>query len=121
MMSKHSLPRRLICAVILAAVIAGAASCSGGGESGGIILGAKDFLFQKTSENYDYLADFRGEIPFSDDEMIKIERALTKRSIAYANSNVIYIPVAIPNAQSVYPEYMPSSAGIQKNSTQESS
>jgi hypothetical protein len=86
-------------------------------ESGGVIIGKNNFLFNTVSDSYDYTADFRGEIPFTDDELKQIYNALNKRQIAYGNNNVSYTLAIIPNAQTVYSEYIPSKYGSISSNT----
>ncbi len=82
-----------------------------------MIFGKNNFLFNKTAEGYDYIADFKGEIPFTDIELEQIYSSLNKRSIAFANNHADFLVAVIPNAQTVYPEYMPSEYGILSGNT----
>lgn len=104
-------------ALVLLIIFVFIASSCGNRESGGVIFGKNNFLFNKAAENYDYISDFRGEIPYSEDELDRIYNALNKRRIAYANNGVDYFAVIIPNSQTVYPEYMPSEYGTLSGNT----
>lgn len=74
-----------------------------------VLVGREDFLFPLTGHTpgYRYLEDFAGNDPLSRDELDRLAKALTLRSIAYANSGATYLPVVIPAVQTVYPEYLP--------------
>ncbi len=102
--------------LIILLLTAAAASC-GKNVSNGVIFGRNNFLFNTNAGGYDYIADFNGEIPYTDDELQLIYNALNKRQLAYGNSGIAYMVAVIPNSQTVYPEYMPSEYGELSGST----
>ncbi|MHB1152748.1 MAG: alginate O-acetyltransferase AlgX-related protein [Eubacteriales bacterium] len=107
---------KIIILYIIISIVAATLSC-GVSESGNVIIGKNNFLFNTVSEGYDYTADFNGEIPYTDDELQLIYNALSKRQLAYENNNIPYAVAVIPNSQTVYPEYMPSKYGKLSDNT----
>lgn len=78
-----------------------------------VIVGKNDFLFQVKDEknNYNYLKDYLGEHTFTPEESAAILGELQRREASYGERDCQYLLVILPNAQSVYGEYMPSYLG----------
>jgi hypothetical protein len=76
-----------------------------------IILGKNGFLFDAgTGENgYNYLEDYLGLGQFY--ELEALANTINMRYLAYKNQGADYLLVVIPNAQTVYSDYMPSYIG----------
>lgn len=75
--------------------------------------GKMGFLFEIENEKngYNYIEDYTGNAAFSDAEMQKILLALREKRAGYAQRGAQYLLVVLPNAQSVYDEYMPDHLG----------
>ncbi len=84
-----------------------------------VLVGRDDFLYPLVSESGDYLylEDFTGRDPYTRDQLDRLAKALSLRSIAYANAGATYLPVVIPSVQSVYPENLPGGLGEGKGRT----
>ena len=78
-----------------------------------VIAGQNDFLFEleDTQTGYRYLEDYTGNYCFSEAESAAILEGLQRRKATYAERGAEYILVILPNAQTVYSEYMPSYCG----------
>ncbi len=78
-----------------------------------ILVGEHDFLFEIYDEEnqYHYLADYLGNEYFSAKETAALTAALCAERDAYAANGMDYLLVVIPNAQTVYSEYMPPYLG----------
>ncbi len=85
--------------------------------SSDIILGKDGFLFDAgTEENgYNYLEDYLGLGRFY--ELEALANTINMRYLAYKNQGTDYLLVVIPNAQTVYSDYMPSYIGPMSGST----
>lgn len=78
------------------------------------VFGGKEgFLFEieDTENGYNYIEDYMGKTPFTDAESRTILRALREKKAGYAQRGTQYLLVVLPNAQSVYDEYMPDYLG----------
>lgn len=87
-------------------------------NNGNVLVGKEKFLFEMRNEEtgYDYLKDYMGRSAFTKEESAAIFAELARRQAAYAETGTEYLLVIIPNAQSVYSEYMPGYIGsISKN------
>ena len=78
-----------------------------------VIAGQNDFLFELWDEQtgYGYMEDYTGSCPFSEEESAAILEVLQRRKASYAERGAEYILVILPNAQTVYSEYMPAYCG----------
>ncbi|MBE6555369.1 MAG: hypothetical protein E7663_03930 [Ruminococcaceae bacterium] len=78
-----------------------------------VIAGKNDFLFrvEDLQTGYHYLKDYTGALSFSDEESASILTGLRRRKELYGNRGAIYLPVFLPNAQTVHSELMPSYMG----------
>lgn len=75
-----------------------------------VLVGKENFLFELTrsSNNYNYLRDYLGEYTYDEEGLESIYNFLKLRQTAYHNQGVEYIVAVIPNAQTVYEEYLPA-------------
>ncbi|MGI6167381.1 MAG: alginate O-acetyltransferase AlgX-related protein [Eubacteriales bacterium] len=82
-----------------------------------IILGKDGFLFDAGAEEngYNYLEDYLGLGRFY--ELEALANTINMRCLAYKNQGTDYLLVVIPNAQTVYSDYMPSYIGPISGST----
>lgn len=83
-----------------------------------VIAGRKNFLFEvKDPETgYNFLEDYIGHAAFDGEESAAILKELCRRQSYYREKGAEYLLVVIPNAQTVYSEYMPGYlGGIGKN------
>lgn len=78
-----------------------------------VIAGQNDFLFEieDAETGYSYIDDYTGSCQFSEAESAAILEALQHRKEAYAQRDAEYLLVILPNAQTVYSEYMPAYCG----------
>ena len=78
-----------------------------------VIVGDEGFLFEarNAETGYDYLRDFIGEESFTEEECAAILAELQRREDFYATRGAEYFLIIIPNAQTVYSDYMPSYLG----------
>lgn len=83
-----------------------------------IALGANGFYFegigasrveQDIVENFDNIADYMGQIPFSEGELLQWKMALEQRSYWLQQQGSEYVFVLAPTKAFVYPEYLPAS------------
>lgn len=84
-----------------------------------VLAGEKNFLFERVDDEtgYDYLADYTGNCRFTEAEMERICAELKKRQDTYAARGCEYYLVVLPNAQTVYSEYVPAYYGTISNET----
>ncbi len=78
------------------------------------VFGGKEgFLFEIENEEngYNYIEDYTGGSTFTVEESVAILRALREKKAGYAQRGAQYLVVVLPNAQSVYDEYMPDYLG----------
>ena len=59
-------------------------------------------------ENFDNIADYMGQIPFSDGELRKWKRTLEERKYWLEEQGIDYLFVLAPTKALVYPEYLPT-------------
>lgn len=78
-----------------------------------IVGGDGGFLFNgDTNEyGYNYLDDYNGRIILTEDQLDRFHKYIEMRSRAYENLGSDYVLAVIPNAQTVYSEYMPDYIG----------
>lgn len=78
-----------------------------------VIGGKESFLFEIENEQngYHYIDDYTGKSNFTEEESLAILRALREKKAGYAQRGTQYLLVVLPNAQSVYDEYMPDYLG----------
>jgi hypothetical protein len=84
-----------------------------------VIAGERGFLFDALDEEtgYDYLADYTGHARFTNAQMAAILTELQARHASYAARGSEYYLVILPNAQTIYSEYMPAYYGSISNDT----
>lgn len=78
-------------------------------ENKNVLVGKENFLFEfiRDDNNYNYLQDYLGEYAYEEETLESIYHLLKMRQTAYYNQDVEYIVAVIPNAQTVYNEYLP--------------
>lgn len=76
-----------------------------------VLYGENGFLFAAQGDDYNYLADYRGELVCTDEQLQNLAVGLEKRAKALSNNGCQLYIVVIPNAQTVYSSYMPESIG----------
>ena len=78
-----------------------------------VIGGDGEFLFNgDTNEHgYNYIDDYTGKIKLTPEQLDRFHRYIEMRSRAYENIGAKYALAVIPNAQTVYGEYMPEYIG----------
>ena len=83
-----------------------------------IALGTNGFYFegigasrveQDIVENFDNIADYMGQAPCSEDELLQRKMALEQRSYWLQQQGSEYVFVLAPTKAFVYPEYLPAS------------
>ena len=79
----------------------------------GVIGGKNDFLFEIWNEKngYNYLQDYTDGTPFTVAEQQAVLDELIRREALCEQHNAYYMLVVIPNAQTVYHNYMPRHLG----------
>ena len=83
-----------------------------------VIAGRNDFLFEVNDKEtgYSFLEDYIGHAAFDEAQSAAILEELCRRQNYYRENGAEYLLVVIPNAQTVYSEYMPGYLGnISKN------
>lgn len=83
-----------------------------------VVAGRNNFLFEirDTDTGYDFLEDYIGQAAFTEKESEAILSELCRREKYYEEKGAEYLLVVLPNAQTVYSEYMPGYLGsISKN------
>lgn len=78
-----------------------------------VLLGEDEFLFPTVDEenDYNYVADYLGEIELTDDELNLYYNAICDITEEYSERGVKCYFVVIPNSQTVYSERMPEFMG----------
>lgn len=78
-----------------------------------VLLGEDEFLFPTSDEknNYNYVADYLGELDQTGDELKRYYTAIRDITEEYAERGVNCYFVVIPNSQTVYSERMPEFMG----------
>ena len=84
-----------------------------------VLVGKENFLFEveDTENNYNYLQDYKGNAAFGEKQNAAVLAELKRREAFYAEKGAEYLLVVLPNAQSVYSEYMPDYLGNISNNT----
>lgn len=86
---------------------------------GNVVAGKNGFLFEikDTDTGYDFLEDYIGQSAFTEEESAGILAELCRREKYYEEKGAEYLLVVLPNAQTVYSEYMPGYLGNISKST----
>lgn len=84
-----------------------------------VVAGKNGFLFEikDTDTGYDFLEDYIGQSAFTEEESAAILAELCRREKYYEEKGAEYLLVVLPNAQTVYSEYMPGYLGSISKST----
>ncbi len=84
-----------------------------------VILGKDSWLFYHSEALADgnTINDFRGTIPLSQAELVKLQRRLEANQRAFARSNIAYLVAIVPNKSTIYSEYLPESIRTFRNTT----
>ncbi len=84
-----------------------------------IIIGRSDWLFDATREDngYDYLLDYVGGCPYSEEQLTRIANRISMRREACAERDAEYLLVVIPNSMTAVSHRLPSYVGKQSEST----
>lgn len=72
-----------------------------------VLVGRDGWLFLAGYDNR-IVADFRGIVPLTGEELAAWKRRLEERQAWLAARGIAYLFVIVPDKQSVYPEFMPS-------------
>ncbi len=88
-------------------------------DSPDIILGENGFLFDAGTEDngYNYLRDYLGDTPLSGTELKALKSIIDMRKSVYESRGIDYLLVVVPNAQTVYSDYMPDYMGQLSDNT----
>jgi len=76
------------------------------GEQNGVIIARDNFLFSADSQDYAYMSNYQGKLSLTADQLTYIERTLFRRQTAFANDGAELVVVMVPNAQTIYSEYL---------------
>ena len=76
-------------------------------ENENFIVGSDGFIFEIRSDDYDYLLDYMGETPFSDEELQTIASNIGNRRQMFENAGKRYILAVIPNSVRIYSDCLP--------------
>ncbi len=84
-----------------------------------VIIGKSDWLFETSREDngYDYLLDYVGGCPYSEEQLARIAYRISARREACAERGAEYLLVVIPNSMTAMSEYLPSYIGEQSENT----
>ena len=72
-----------------------------------VVLGKDNWLFYGQS-----VSDYRGLTPFTDEQLLSIQRDLEEQRDWLAERGTYYLVVVAPNKETVYPEYLPGSVRV---------
>lgn len=88
-------------------------------DSPDIILGENGFLFDAGTEDngYNYLRDYIGDATLSGTELKALKSIIDLRKNVYESRGIDYLMVVVPNAQTVYSDYMPDYMGELSDNT----
>ncbi len=78
-------------------------------ESTQVLLGKEDWLFYKTTEDGDPIADYQGNNHYSDESLVRIAGKLESYAQIMNSYGSDFYIMSIPNKSNVYSEYMPDS------------
>lgn len=78
-------------------------------ESTQVLLGKDSWLFYKSTQDGDPIADYQGINHYSEEQMAQIAIKLEQERDYFESLGCEFYILSIPNKASVYPEYMPSS------------
>jgi len=84
-----------------------------------VLLGKHNWLFEIEADesSYNYLKDYTGGMPYTEEEMAYFSECLAQRKAAYADKGADYLLVVIPNSLSVCNEAVPRYLGEQSENT----
>ena len=82
-------------------------------EDENVLAGKNGYLFEVENKDcdYNYLADYLGELSFTEEEYDAIAANLEARRAMCAEQNIAFLVVILPNTQTVYSENMPAYLG----------
>ena len=88
-------------------------------ESEKIIIGKEDWLFEtvRADNGYDYLLDYVGGCPYSEDQMAQFAHTVSLRRKACAERDAEYLLVIIPNSMTAVSDCLPAHIGKQSENT----
>jgi alginate O-acetyltransferase complex protein AlgJ len=74
-----------------------------------VILGKDSWLFYCSEALADgnTVNDFRGTIPLTQRELVKLQRRLEANQHTFARRNIVYLVAIVPNKNTIYSEYLP--------------
>ena len=78
-------------------------------ESTQVLLGKDNWLFYKSTQDGDPIADYQGINHYTEEQMAQIAAKLQQERDYFESLGCEFYILSIPNKASVYPEYMPSS------------
>jgi alginate O-acetyltransferase complex protein AlgJ len=75
----------------------------------GVILGKDSWLFYHSEVLADgnTVNDFRGTVPLTQTELVKLQRRLEANQRTFARGNIVYLVAVVPNKNTIYSEYLP--------------
>ena len=84
-------------------------SCLGVSPVSSVILGKDSWLFYHSEALADgnTVNDWRGTIPLSQAELVRLQEQLEANETIFAEKEIPYLVVIVPNKSTVYSEYMP--------------
>ena len=84
-----------------------------------VILGKDSWLFYHSEALADgnTINDFRGTIPLSQAELVRLQRQLEANQRAFAARNIAYLVAIVPNKSTIYSEYLPDSIRTFRSTT----
>jgi alginate O-acetyltransferase complex protein AlgJ len=84
-----------------------------------VILGKDSWLFYHSEALADgnTVNDWRGTIPLSQSELVRLQEQLEANEKIFAERNIPYLVVIVPNKSTVYSEYMPDTIRKFRNTT----
>jgi alginate O-acetyltransferase complex protein AlgJ len=84
-----------------------------------VILGKDSWLFYHSEALADgnTINDFRGTIPLSPVELVRLQRRLEANQRAFARKNIGYVVAIVPNKSTIYSEYLPDTIRTFRNTT----
>lgn len=84
-----------------------------------IIIGESDWLFDTSREDngYNYLLDYVGGCPYSEDQLARLAHWISVRREACAERDAEYLLVVIPNSMTAVSDRLPAYVGSQSDNT----
>ncbi len=94
-------------------------TCLGASPVPSVILGKDSWLFYHAEALSDgnTINDFRGTIPLSQAELVRLQRRIEANQEVFAGRNIVYLVAIAPNKSTIYSEFLPDHIRKFRNTT----